>query len=202
MNDAEWIFNQTNQERKRNGRGDYCKKRRGGKVVRFPSDGLSRKEREKLNGEVKQYSFAKPLFWDEFRELPDDVKQMYLDLLKEKFDCLPGVLIAESMGIAYNSFSSYLAKHGLDLRANGRKTRSKDFLKTEDGKAWVKWHEVYRRETASEEEVSGPVEDVVEEPAEPIEVKANVVGNDASRIAELIAALSGSGAKLTIEIVL
>ena len=46
MTDAEYLFRQTSKERKRNGIGDFHKKRGGGKVVRFPSDHLSRKEKK------------------------------------------------------------------------------------------------------------------------------------------------------------
>ena len=82
MTDAEFVFNQTSAERKRNGRGAFNKVRQGGKYVRFPSDGLSRKEKAKLNGEVVKYSFVAPLKWEEFRAMPKDIQQNYLDLIR------------------------------------------------------------------------------------------------------------------------
>ena len=36
MKDAEYLFRQTEKERKRIGRGDFNKKRQGGKQIRFP----------------------------------------------------------------------------------------------------------------------------------------------------------------------
>ena len=51
MNDAEYLFKQTSSERKRIGRGDYNKKRQGGKAIRFPSDHLTKKEIEAMSGE-------------------------------------------------------------------------------------------------------------------------------------------------------
>lgn len=224
MTDAEYIFKQTSAERKRIGRGDYNKKRRGGKTVRFPSDNLSRKEKVKLNGEPITYSFAKPLFWEEFKGMPNDIQQEYLDTMKEKFKGLPGTTLAKSFGVAYSTFTSYLALKHLTFNStvDGKRPREISFFRTEDGEAWIRWHETYRKESVVEaEEVSEakeePVAEVKEEPAvevkvvaeekcdppkveviEPSEKKCDSV--DALIVA--LNALRGTGAKVRIEVVL
>ena len=45
MTDEEFIFRQISAERKRIGRGDFNKKRKGGRFVRLPSDNLTKKFR-------------------------------------------------------------------------------------------------------------------------------------------------------------
>ena len=209
MTDAEYVLKQTNAERKRIGRGDYNKKRRGGKTVRFPSDNLSRKERAKLNGEPITYSFAKPLFWGEFLEMPRDIQQSYLDTVKEKFVGLSGPTLAKSLCVKYSTFTSYLSSKGLAFsRVDGKRPREKTFLKTEDGKAWVKWHETYRKESAAKEVVEESVDEVKEEP----EIKEEFVKEveresvkieNSDGIEDFILALAslrGTGAKITIEL--
>ena len=181
LNDAEYIFNQTSRERKRNGIGTFSKKRQGGHIVRFPSDGLSRKEKKELNGEVKTYSFYKPLKWDEFSKMPDDIKQEYLNLLESKFDGLPLTAVAESLGVTMNTMSPHMFNHGLKYRVGKKMVREKTFLKTDDGKAWVKWHE----DSAEDSEELDTEEE-----------------SDIDKIVNLIRGLAGTGAKITIEMTL
>lgn len=216
LTDAEFIFNQTSSERKRIGRGTYNKKRQGGRTVRFPSDGLSRKEKREMNGEVKTYSFYKPLKWEEFSKMPDDIKQEYLTLLESKFEGLPLTAIAESLGVTMNTMSPHMFNHKLKYRVGKPRMVKKSFLKTEDGKAWIKWHEdsaAVEGALAKEEEISevkeaeaieneADAENVVEVKIESEveaenEVKAE---DDIDKIVNLIRGLAGTGAKITIEL--
>ena len=197
MTDAEYIFYQTSKDRKRNGRGDYNKKRQGGKTIRFPSDSLSRKEKNALNGEVTTYSFIKPLTWEEFRKMPTDIQQKYFDTIKEKFDGIPFVLLSESLGMKNGTVTSYMSTKGLKF-GDGKRTRASKFLETEEGKAWVKWHEDYRP-SKKEEAVVEVSDNDVNVPSEDVEQKEKAL-TDADKIAQLIASLAGTGAKITIEI--
>lgn len=56
MTDEEYLFRQTEIERKRIGYGDRNKKRQGGRYVRLPSDNLSRKERNAMNHEHRAHA--------------------------------------------------------------------------------------------------------------------------------------------------
>lgn len=61
-----------------------AKKRKCGAKSRkcgFPSDMMSKKELEKMNGEVKCYNVLVPWTWSEFKNAPDDICQEYLDRL-------------------------------------------------------------------------------------------------------------------------
>lgn len=94
MRDAEYLFKQTSAERKRIGRGDFNKKRQGGKQVRLPSDNMSRKEWEKMNGECKSFNMAKPVKWAAFKQWPADLQRNYLAGLQEKFNAKSGHMAA------------------------------------------------------------------------------------------------------------
>lgn len=203
MTDEEFVFHETSRERKRNGVGTFHKKRQGGKYVRLPSDNMSRKEKNKMNGGVKVYNFAKPMSWNEFKMAPDDIKKEYIRTLIDKFHGVPSVMVAESFGVDKSIMAAYLSKHGIKF-GRGKMVRCtpNKFLDTEDGEAWKKWV------SGESVKVKGkPVElvaeeisdvDVVEhEEVEPVEVKPDV-GN-ISKIAELLVGLVGTGAKVTIE---
>lgn len=117
MNDAEYLFRQTSAERKRIGRGDFNKKRQGGKQVRLPSDNLSRKEWEKMNGECKSYDMAKPVAWESFKQWPADLQRSYLLGLGEKF----GIGVAHLADMFHISRCSiYNLTNKLNVHLDGR----------------------------------------------------------------------------------
>lgn len=201
MTDAEYIFRQTSKERKRNGIGDFYKKRKGGKVIHFPSDHLSRKEKKALNGEVKTYSFRDPLNWEQFRAMPKDIKQQYLDTLTDKFHGVLLTMIAESLGVKITTLTPYMIRQ--ELKFNSKKdlgaprSARKRFLETEDGKAWVKWHEDSKRQQKLEENTEIEAIEL-----ETHEADGETEVSDVDKLANLIASLKGTGAKVTIEITL
>lgn len=54
-----------------------ARSRVGSNGVRMPSDSLSRKERQELNGEVKTYHIGKPMTLEEYNALPEDIQELY-----------------------------------------------------------------------------------------------------------------------------
>ena len=195
MTDAEYVFKQTSAERKRIGVGTFNKKRRGGKTIRFPSDNLTRKERAQLNGEPVTYRFKDPVAWKDFLGMPRDIQQEYLDLLIEKFPGVLSSLIAESLGTKDNLLSQYVCKHGLKINhPAGRKVRTKEFLESEAGIAWVKWNGTKNEPDEVEEpEALAPEALVDDEPEEKDNIDAVIAA---------LTALKGTGAKVTIEVTL
>ena len=88
MNDEKYVFITDCADKKRTARGIHNKRThngKGGKVL-FPSDYLTRKEREAMNGEVKTYVLNRPMRWKEFKMLPDDVRREYIENLQKRFD--------------------------------------------------------------------------------------------------------------------
>ena len=80
MNDAEFVFKETSRERKQVARSARNVVRGGGRVVRMPSDILTKRELSALNGEVKGYNLSSPMTWSQFRMMPMDLQQEYLNI--------------------------------------------------------------------------------------------------------------------------
>lgn len=204
MNDAEFVFNETNRERKRVGWGANNKVRGGGRIVRMPSDGMSRKEKEAMNGEMKSYDLGKPMAWGVFKSSPHDIQQEYLDRIAQRFNNVPQSLVAEMFKLSRGSFWTYLNNHDLVFRrGDNKKTKVDVFLGTPDGEAFMRWacgedHIVLVDEPVVAAVVEEPANDPVEEPA--VEKKVDVKDVDINNIAVMLKALVGTGAKLTIEI--
>ena len=87
MNDYEYTFKQDVREKKTIGNSAYHKKN-GSKshYVSLPSDHLSRKEKEALNGEVKTWNLMKPMKWEEFEEMPLDLQERYLAMIVDGYN--------------------------------------------------------------------------------------------------------------------
>lgn len=201
MTDEKYLFKQTELERKRNGRGTFNKVRRGGRYVRMPSDNMTKKERDSMNGEVRSYDFSKPLGWKQFQKMPEDLQQEYLDFLTSKFSGVSNAMIGESMGVKNNVFAPYFYRHGLKVNKTLSMGR-KEFLNSESGKKWLEWTQAgIPVVEATEEEAAHGVQSVKEETYVTRE-EPRVKNVDLQNIAALLQMLSGTGAKMTIEFTL
>ena len=208
MNDAEYIFKQTASERKRNGYGDFHKKRQGGRQVRLPSDHLSKKELAKLSSEVTKINLNAPVCWAEFKNWPDDLKIEYLQKLETRYHATTED-IAFMMGIGYKPLAKLKRDLGIAGKRGGRRLPL-------DIVAWTAFLNPNVLVEKCPEPTEEPAEKLPEEktPASAIlelqeeatkkeEEKKAVLGMDSvMNIAILLDALKGSGAKLTIEVVL
>ena len=87
MTDAEKLFKETERERKKLGYGDRHKKRGGGRYVHLPSDYMTKKEREAMNGEVFHYDPRKWYSWSEFKAMPDEYQVKYVNSLLNRYNC-------------------------------------------------------------------------------------------------------------------
>ena len=86
MTDEAFVFNQIVRERKATGYGAYHKKRKGGRTIRFPSDNLSRRERQQMNGEVISFDPRKFYTAEEFSMLPPVYKAKLINSYTDKYD--------------------------------------------------------------------------------------------------------------------
>ena len=73
MND----FDYDCMQKKRTARGAFAhiSRKRGGCTL--PSDNLTAKQRREKNGEVKSYNITRPMPWQEFKALPEDLKREF-----------------------------------------------------------------------------------------------------------------------------
>lgn len=132
MTDEKYTFVTDVAEKKRIARGAFNKRTHNGKggKVRFPSDYLSNKERNKMNGEIREYRMNSPITYAEFKKYPDDLKKKYIQRLRDMFD-VPDKDIAEMMGVNVKTLATALAK--IDARGGRRGKRKADYV------AFEKW---------------------------------------------------------------
>lgn len=222
MTDAEKLFKETERERKRLGYGDRHKKRQGGRYVRTPSDYLTKKEREAMNGEVKTWKLKEFYTFDEFRELPDDEQIRWVNSLITRYGCSANIISKIVFGKTGSCLNDYL--HARDVwqyinkGSKGAAGRSGAAKLKAAFEAWTA--EQVKEELPEEEEPAGDLvsrEDVrdavfhevfkcgtseqVEEIIDNIP-SADAAKPDWSNLAMLISSLAGTGAKLTIEVTL
>lgn len=107
MTDEEYIFRTECAEKKRTARGSFNRLSHAGKGgrVKMPSDYMTKKERDKMNGEVQSYNLNSPMKWTQFKQMPDDIKREYINSIVEKFDPQQ-IAIAEMLGVSTRTISN------------------------------------------------------------------------------------------------
>ena len=188
MEDAEYIFLTDAAEKKKIGRGQFNKVRGGGRYVRMPSDSLTRKERQSMNGEVVTYDLSKPVTWKEFRAWPDSIQVEYVKGLQKKYGA-PAKFVSQMLGIHQTTLSGWSKRHGVAWKARGKDSKL----------PYAQWEAFINGNvpTASEQEGKEITVSDTLDPVEPVTLHA-----DKNNIAAVLAMLIGTGAKLTIEVTL
>lgn len=139
MSDEAYDLKQENREKKitaqsaKNRRGHTGK---GGKV-RLPSDNLTQKQWEAKNGECKSYRMNAPMKWEQFKEMPDDLKAMYIKAIRAKYHA-PDNAIACNMGVNSTTFSKKMRELGIGM-GRGAGAKNPKWYKTEDAREFEKW---------------------------------------------------------------
>lgn len=195
MTDEKYIFTETERDRKRTARGAYAKKGgRGSRKVHMPSDYLSRKEREQMNGEVKSNKLNEPMSWKEFKKMPDDIQAQYLRGILERFD--PEMnMVARLMKCSACTLSKRMKELGVRPRRGGSHDpdRNDAFLAWWNGITFPTESGGAVENTAEPEEPKEEVKAVAELPGRkcyPSSGRMILLGNPAE-IAETIAGFLG-----------
>ena len=105
--------------------------------ARLPSDYMTDKELEALNGEVKVYKLGKPMTWGMFSEMPDDLKKEYIVKLRNAFK-IPDRWLGELMGVSASTFSKCMRELGIG-RGRGAGASIRDWFATEDCTKFIEW---------------------------------------------------------------
>ena len=71
-------FDKDIREKKQIGNSARHKVVGGGRRVGFPSDGLTKKEREALNSEVRSWNTKRVMPWGTYKQMPGDLQKEYL----------------------------------------------------------------------------------------------------------------------------
>lgn len=153
MRDEEYVYRQGVKEAASIARNARYRRTHNGKSgrVRFPSDYLTNKERNAMNGNVESYRLNDPMSWDEFKKLPDDLKVSYIKLLREKYD-VPDIEIGKMMGVSKDIIHRWFKVLGL-LRDTKRTRCAWD---TEGWLAFVHGAPIPADETPDEEPAEVP----------------------------------------------
>jgi hypothetical protein len=89
----------------------HCGK--GGRV-RLPSDNLSKKELMKMSGECKSYRLNEPMTREELLSMPDDLKIVYIQAIRNKYG-IPDSHLAKAMGFSQQRFAKLIKRLNIQL---------------------------------------------------------------------------------------
>lgn len=215
MTDEKYVFVTDVRDKKRTARGSFNKRTHAGKggAVKFPSDFLTRKELNAMNGEVKSYRLNDPMTWAEFKAMPDEIKISYISALRNKFG-VPDSRIAKMMGTNVCSMSQMLTKLGISVK-------SRSGMKEWDIDGWTAFvHDIPELKTdtvmtnindpddienqnvatddVQEQEVTVPEEMVIVKPVVPIGGSMTFEGKAADALLMVERMLQDSNVRITV----
>lgn len=133
MTDEKFAFIEDVRDKKRTATGAHHKRTHCGKggAVRFPSDYMTKKERNAMNGEVKSYKLNDPMSWAEFKAMPDDIKITYIKALRKRYN-VSDTALAGMFGVSQPVVSKEMRR--LDTGSCGRGANTKW-----DADGWYAW---------------------------------------------------------------
>ncbi len=125
------------------------------KGCKLSTDGMTRRQWEKRNGEVVTYKLNKPMTWAEFRSMDKDIQLEYICSLIDKYDISVSAF-AQMFDVTVQNVRSYL--RGRDLAALFSQGR----MKAEQKEAWQDF-----LSGGEDEAEPGTVADIIEAPPIP-----------------------------------
>lgn len=164
MPDEQYVMISDSIEKKKIAHSSHNRKTHCGKGgrVKFPSDYLSKKELKAMNGDVKSYNLNKPMTWEEFRRMPQDLQIMYIKKLRNEFG-VPDIVLSKAMGVCKSSFSKAMKDLNLSLGKSAGAT-GKQWLNSEKtSKFYEYWNKFNKKEDAVEEDSVEEKNEAVEE---------------------------------------
>ena len=160
MPDEQYVMISDSIEKKKIAHSSHNRKTHCGKGgrVKFRSDYLSKKELKAMNGDVKSYNLNKPMTWEEFRSMPQDLQIMYIKKLRNEFG-VPDIVLSKAMGVCKSSFSKAMRDLNLSLGKSAGAT-GKQWLNSEKtSKFYEYWNKFSKKDESIKEE---SVEDATE----------------------------------------
>ena len=153
MPDEQYVMISDSIEKKKIAHSSHNRKTHCGKGgrVKFPSDYLSKKELKAMNGDVKSYNLNKPMTWEEFRRMPQDLQIMYIKKLRNEFG-VPDIVLSKAMGVCKSSFSKAMRDLNLSLGKSAGATGKKWLNSEKSSKFYEYWNKFNKKEDAVEED--------------------------------------------------
>ena len=145
--DEQWDMIEDSISKKRTAQSARHRRTHCGKggSVKFPSDYMTKKELKQMNGECKSYRLNEPMMWEEFKQLPDDIKIIYVKSIREKYN-VPDKYLAEAMEVASPTFCRWMKCLGCTLGVR-MGLKGDAWKESEQGIAFYKW---WRKEEMTE----------------------------------------------------
>lgn len=164
MPDEQYVMISDSIEKKKIAHSSHNRKAHCGKGgrVKFPSDYLSKKELKAMNGDVKSYNLNRPMTWEEFRSMPQDLQIMYIKKLRNEFG-VPDIVLSKAMGVCKSSFSKAMRDLNLSLGKSAGATGKKWLNSEKSSKFSEYWNKFENKKEGIIEE------DSVEEKNEAVE---------------------------------
>lgn len=127
MTDEKYVYQQDIREKAITARSARNTRTHNGKrgSVKFPSDKLSKKELNAMNGETKTYRLNDPMKWDEFKVMPKDLQKIYLESITKKWDA-PCSALGDMLGVHRTYVSNVMKELGVNVRRRGNNKWDKD----------------------------------------------------------------------------
>ena len=162
--DEQYVMISDSIEKKKIAHSSHNRKTHCGKGgrVKFPSDYLSKKELKAMNGDVKSYSLNKPMTWEEFRSMPQDLQIMYIKKLRNEFG-VPDNVLGKAMGVCRSSFSKAMRDLNLSLGKSAGATGRQWLTSEKSSKFSEYWNKFNKKEDAVEEDSVEEKNEAVEE---------------------------------------
>lgn len=153
MPDEQYVMISDSIEKKKIAHSSHNRKTHCGKGgrVKFPSDYLSKKELKAMNGDVKSYSLNKPMNWEEFRSMPQDLQIMYIKKLRNEFG-VPDSVLCKAMGICRSSFSKAMKDLNLSLGKSAGATGRQWMNSEKSSKFSEYWNKFNKKDESIKEE--------------------------------------------------
>lgn len=167
MTDVLYVYNQDIKEKKSAGYGAFHKKNGSkSKKCNFPSDYLSRKEKNKMNGTVSTLNLGRFYTWEEFKKFSTDFQVEYLQSLADNYTVGVDAIAGEVFGITGQSMKQYLVNHGVDGKVQFKGVRGSRVKR-------MYLHEAVRKQRQEDEPKpeEQPVQEETKATQETVEVK-------------------------------
>ena len=164
MPDEQYVMISDSIEKKKIAHSSHNRKTHCGKGgrVKFPSDYLSKKELKAMNGDVKSYNLNKPMTWEEFRSMPQDLQIMYIKKLRNEFG-VPDSVLGKAMGVCRSSFSKAMKDLKLSLGKSAGAT-GRQWLNSEKSSKFSEyWNKFSKKDESIKEESVEEKNEAVEE---------------------------------------
>ena len=113
ISDEEYVFQQDIKEKKAAGRGAFHRKCGSkSKKCTLPHERLTKKELEKMNGEVMTYNPNVWYSWEEFKKLPDEYQTKYVNSLMTRYNCSFAAVAEVVFGKKSVNLHAFLKRRG------------------------------------------------------------------------------------------